>query len=63
MPRFDFSRDRPPDRKYALNDVERLCLYVAQHLFGIASDRKGIRYARRDVTGMFPNLPPAIGMG
>ncbi|GHD87629.1 hypothetical protein GCM10007061_17920 [Kocuria marina] len=46
-----------------MNDVERLCLYVAQHLFGIASDRKGIRYARRDVTGMFPNLPPAIGMG
>lgn len=63
MPRFDFSRDRHPDRKYALNDVERLCLYVAQHLLGIASDRKGIRYARRDATGMFPNLPQQSGWG
>ena len=61
MPRFDFSRDRHPGRKPALNDVELLCLLVAQHLIGIASDRRGIRYARKHLTGMFPNLPQQSG--
>lgn len=63
MPRLGFSRDRHPGRKPALNDVELLCLYVAQHLIGIASDRKWIRYARKHLTGMFPNLPQQSGWG
>ena len=46
LPALGFSRDRHPGRKPALNDVELLCLVVAQHLLGIASDRKWIRYPR-----------------
>jgi len=32
LPAIGFSRDRSPGLKPALNDVELLCLLVAQHL-------------------------------
>lgn len=63
MPTLGFSRDRWPGRKPALNDVELLCLLVAQHLLGIASDRKWIRYARRHLIDVFPALPGQSGWG
>lgn len=63
LPAIGFSRHHSPGRKPALNDVELLCLLVAQHLLGIASDRKWIRYARTHLKGMFPNLPQQSGWG
>ena len=46
-----------------MNDVELLCLLVAQQLLGIASDRKWIRYARTHLLDMFPSLPQQSGWG
>ncbi len=63
LPAIGFTRDRSPGRKPALNDVELLCLLVAQHLLGIASDRKWIRYARTHLRGMFPSIPKQSGWG
>lgn len=63
LPALGVSRDRRPGRKPALSDVELLCLLVAQHLLGIASDRKWIRHARKHLIGMFPNLPGQSGWG
>lgn len=63
LPSLGFSRDHHPGRKPALNDVELLCLLVAQHLLGIASDRKRIRYARTHLLDMFPALPQQSGWG
>jgi hypothetical protein len=63
LPAIGFSRDHRPGRKPALSDVELLCLLVAQHLLGIASDRKWIRYARAHLRGMFPNIPKQSGWG
>ena len=63
LPAIGFSRDRSPGRKPALNDVELLCLLVAQHLLGIASDRKWIRHARAHLRGMFPHIPNQSGWG
>lgn len=63
LPAIGFSRDHRAGRKPALNDVDLLCLLVAQHLLGIASDRKWIRHARAHLMGMFPNLPGQSGWG
>ena len=63
LPGLGFSRDHHPGRKPALNDVELLCLLVAQQLLGIASDRKWIRYARTHLLDMFPDLPQQSGWG
>jgi hypothetical protein len=63
LPALGFSRDHHPGRKPALNDVELLCLLVAQRLLGIASDRKWIRYARTHLLDMFPALPQQSGWG
>lgn len=63
LPAIGFTRDHRAGRKPALNDVELLCLLVAQHLLGIASDRKWIRHARKHLIGMFPNLPGQSGWG
>jgi hypothetical protein len=49
--------------KTDLNDIELLCLLVAQHLLGIASDRKWIRHARTHLIDMFPALPQQSGWG
>lgn len=61
MPALGFSRAHHPGRKPVLNDVELLCLIVAQHLLGIASERKWIRYAHTHLLGMFPHLPQQSG--
>lgn len=63
LPGLGFSRDRHPGRKPALNDIELLCLLVAQQLLGIASDRKWIHYAHPHLKGMFPALPQQSGWG
>lgn len=63
LPAIGFTRAHSAGRKPALNDVELLCLLVAQHLLGIASDRKWIRYARAHLRGMFPNIPKQSGWG
>lgn len=63
LPAIGFSRDHCPGRKPALNDVELLCLLVAQHLLGISSDRKWIRYARAHLRDMFPGIPKQSGWG
>jgi hypothetical protein len=63
MPELGFSRDHHAGRKPQLNDVELLCLIVAQHLLGIASDRKWIRFARTHFQSMFPALPQQSGWG
>jgi hypothetical protein len=52
-----WSRDHRPGRKPALSDAELACVAVAQHLLGIASERRWIRYARANLVGMFPRLP------
>ncbi|CAN5404039.1 hypothetical protein BH09ACT7_BH09ACT7_04670 [soil metagenome] len=61
MPALGCSRDHRPGRKPQLNDVELLCLIVAQHLLGIASERKWIRYAHSHLKSMFPALPQQSG--
>ena len=63
LPAIGFSRDHSQGRKPALNDVELLCLLVAQHLLGIASERRWVRYARSHLRDMFPNIPKQSGWG
>jgi len=63
LPALGFTRGKHPGRKPVLNDVELLCLIVAQQMLGIASDRKWIRYARSHLIDMFPNLPQQSGWG
>lgn len=61
LPALALSRDGRPGRKPVLSDIELVCLVVAQHLLGIASERKWIRYAHTHLRGMFPNLPQQSG--
>jgi hypothetical protein len=63
LPALGWSRDHRPGGKSALSDAELMCLAVAQHLLGIASERLWIRYARAHLTGMFPYLPGQSGYG
>ncbi|GHG59954.1 hypothetical protein GCM10012320_34320 [Sinomonas cellulolyticus] len=63
LPAVGFSRDHRPGRKPVLEDAELLCLLVAQHLLGVASERRWIRYARAHLIGMFPHLPHQSGWG
>jgi Transposase DDE domain len=63
LPSLGWTRARRPGRKPALDDGELLCLAAAQHLLGIASERRWIRYARKHLTGMFPHLPGQSGYG
>ena len=50
LPLLGWSRDHRPGRKPELTDAELLCLAVAQQLLGIASERRWIRHARRNLT-------------
>jgi hypothetical protein len=59
LPLLGWSRDHRPGRKPALDDAELLCLAVAQQLLGIASERRWIRYARKNLAAMFPRGCPA----
>jgi len=63
LPGPGWSRDHVPGRKPVLSDAELLCLAAAQHLLGIASERRWIRYAREHLAGMFPHLPGPSGFG
>ena len=63
LPALGWSRDHRPGRKPTLTDPELVCLAVAQHLLGIASERRWIRYARAHLTGLFPYLPNQSGYG
>ena len=57
LPALGWSREHRPGRKPALSDAELACVAVAQHLLGISSERRWIRYARAHLAGMFPYLP------
>jgi hypothetical protein len=63
LPALGWSRDHRPGRKPTLTDPELVCLAVAQHLLGIASERRWIRYPRAHLTGPFPYLPNQSGYG
>jgi hypothetical protein len=63
LPALGWSRARRPGRKPQLSDAELLCLAVAQHLLGVASERRWIRFARKHLAGMFPYLPGQSGFG
>jgi hypothetical protein len=63
LPSLGWTRARRPGRKPALDDGELLCLAAAQHLLGIASERRWIRYARKNLAAMFPDLPGQSGYG
>jgi hypothetical protein len=61
LPRLGWSRAHRRGRKPQLTDAELLCLAVAQQLLEIASERRWIRFARNELTGMFPHLPGQSG--
>jgi hypothetical protein len=63
LPALGWSREHRPGRKPALSDAELACLAAAQHLLGIASERRWIRYAHAHLAGMFPRLPGQSGYG
>lgn len=63
LPAVGWSRAHRPGRKPALTDGELLCLVVAQHLLGVASERRWVRYARKNLTGLFRYLPEQSGYG
>ena len=63
LPALGHSRERRRGRKPALGDAELLCLAVAQQLLGIASERRWIRYATKNLSGLFPYLPGQSGFG
>jgi len=63
LPVLGWTREHRRGRKPVLSDAELLCLAVAQHLLGIASERRWIRYARKHLAGMFPHLPGQSGYG
>lgn len=48
---------RPP----LLSDAELLCLAIAQVLLGFPSERHWIRYARKNLRGLFPYIPDQSG--
>lgn len=61
LPALGWSRAHRSGRKPALSDAELLCLAVAQHLLGVASERRWVRYARKNLIEMFPRLPKQSG--
>lgn len=63
LPALGWSRRHVRGRKPVLSDAELICLAVAQHLLGIASDRRWIRYAHTHFPDMFPHLPGQSGYG
>jgi transposase len=63
LPALGWSRAHRPGRKPVLSDAELLCLAVAQHLLGVASERRWVRYARKNLIGLFPRMPKQSGYG
>jgi len=63
LPALGWSRQRRAGRKPVLTDAELLCLVVAQHLLGVASERRWVRYARKNLADLFRYLPDQSGYG
>jgi transposase len=63
LPAVGWSRDHRPGRKPRLSDAELICLAVAQHLLGIASERRWIRWAGTHLRTTFPAIPGQSGYG
>jgi hypothetical protein len=63
LPALGWSRQHRPGRKPKLSDAELVCLAVAQHLLGIASERRWIRWARVHLRAAFPAVPGQSGFG
>lgn len=63
LPALGWSRARRRGRKPVLTDAELLCLAVAQQLLGVASERRWIRFAGKNLGGLFPYLPQQSGFG
>lgn len=63
LPALGCSRAHRAGRKPVLSDAELLCLAVAQQLLEVSSERRWIRYARKNLTGTFPYLPGQSGYG
>ena len=63
LPCLGCSRAHRRGRKPSLSEAELLCLVVAQQLLGVASERHWIRYARTNLSQMFPHLPGQSGYG
>jgi Transposase DDE domain len=63
LPGLGWSRAHRRGRKPVLSDGELLCLAVCQQLLGIASERRWMRYAVKNLTGLFPRLPGQSGYG
>ena len=59
LPALGWSRDHRPGRKPVLSDAELVCLAVAQHLLGIASERRWIRYAHANLARACSRACPA----
>jgi len=52
---------RRTDRPSALSDSEPVCLAAAQPLLGHHRQARWLRYARKNLAGMFPHLPGQSG--
>jgi hypothetical protein len=63
LPALGWSREHRAGRKPRLTDSELLCLVVAQHLLGVASERRWLRYAHKNLAGLFRYLPQQSGYG
>jgi hypothetical protein len=61
LPDLGVSREHRPGRRPVLTDAELLCLAAAQHLLGISSEARWVRYARAHLAGMFPHIPAQPG--
>jgi len=63
LPALGWSRQHRAGRKPVLTDAELLCLVVAQHPLGVASERRWVRYARKNLADLFRYLPDQSGYG
>jgi transposase len=63
LPALGWSRQHRPGRKPVLSDAELVCVAVAQHLLGIASERRWIRWAHQHLRAVFPAIPGQSGFG
>jgi hypothetical protein len=63
LPALGWNRDHLPGRKPQCSDAELVCLAVAQQLLSVASERRWIRYAGKNLRGLFPYLPKQSGYG
>lgn len=53
--------ERKPGRPKQLSDAELVCLAVAQHLLQVKTERRWVRYARKNLRHLFPFIPKQPG--